>query len=353
MGRRALLSALLTALVGLVFVAPANAVPRSFFGLVPEVGSSDAELARMGQGKVGFYRWPLSWREVERTRGTYDWTATDRLITQLARNGIEPLPTVCCVPAFFHDDLKQPPTGAAEERAWQDFLGAAIARYGRGGDFWTANPTLPQDPITNVQILNEPNSSTFYHPKPDPAQYEHILEISANAIHGVDPSAHILLGGMFGTPHPAEGSAIDAWKFLAKLYQHGAKSSFDAAASHPYSPNLFGIKFQIKKFRKVMKRHHDGGADIWVTEIGWGSKKHVGSALGKGRKGQARMLKKSFRLLKHKRGEWNIHGVGWYTFKDHQAPSFCPWCDAAGLFTSTFEPKPAWKQYVKLTGGTP
>jgi polysaccharide biosynthesis protein PslG len=344
---------MLAALVALIAATPAAAVPRSFYGIVPEIRSSDAELARMGQGKVGFYRWPLSWREVERDRGTYDWTATDSLMTQLAGNGIKPLPIVCCVPSFFHADVRQPPTGTAEEGAWQSFLRAAVGRYGRGGAFWAANPGLPENPITDVQILNEPNSATFYRPNPNPAQYAHLLEISSKAIHEVDPGAYVVLGGMFGTPHPAEGKAIDAWKFLAKLYKRGAKPFFDAAASHPYSPNLSGIRFQIKKFRKVMKRNHDKGADVWVTEMGWGSKKHVGSPLGKGTKGQARLLKKSFRLLKHKRGKWNIHGIGWFTFKDHQSPTFCPWCGAAGLFTQALEPKPAWKRYVKFTGGTP
>ncbi len=352
MGRRTLLGALLAALGTLIVAAPAAAVPPSFYGIVPQVDPPQSEFARMGQGEVGSYRWPLSWRQVEQTKGTYNFTATDNLMTNLATNGIHPLPFVCCVPEFFHSDIKKPPTGSAEEKGWEDFLRATMERYGRGGDFWTENPTLPQQPITDVQILNEPNSSSFYHPKPNPSQYEHLLEISTKAIHDVDPSAYIVLGGMFGTPHPADGKAIDAWKFLSKLYKKGAKGFFDSAASHPYSGNLSGIEFQIKKFRKVMKRNHDSGADVWVTEMGWGSKKHVASALGKGKQGQAKILKKSFKLLKKKRNKWNIHGVMWFTWKDHDDPNFCTWCDSAGLFSKSFAPKPAWKQYVKFTGGT-
>jgi GH35 family endo-1,4-beta-xylanase len=353
MARKTIIAALLAALTALIVAAPAQAVPRSFYGIVPQIGPTHDEFTRMGQGQVGSYRWPLSWRGIEFPKGTYNFNSTDTLMTELATNGMKPLPFVCCPPAFIHEDERKPPTGAADEKAYTEWLTAVMERYGRGGDFWAENPGLPENPITDVQIFNEPNSSTFYHPKPDPAEYEHLLEISAKAIHDVDPGAFIVLGGMFGTPHPADGKAIDAWKFLAKLYKRGAKPFFDAAASHPYSGNLAGIKFQIKKFRKVMKKKHDGGADIWITEMGWGSKKHVASALGKGKKGQARMVKKSFKLLKKKRNKWNIHGIMYFTFKDHDDPEFCTWCDSAGLFTKSFEPKPAWKQYVKFTGGTP
>jgi hypothetical protein len=377
-GRGAFAGALLAAIaavIALILAAPAFAVPRGFYGVVPQTDTvPEAEFARMGTGKVGSFRWPLSWRLVEKSKGTYDWAATDDLMTHLATNGIEPRPFVCCVPEFFHKDIKKPPTGHVEENAWRDFLRAAVRRYGPNGEFWTdpapdpptnppTDPPLPplplksalqDNPITDWQILNEPNSSSFTHPKPDPARYAHLLEISSKAIRDVDPKAYIVLGGMFGTPHPKEppAKAMNAWKFLGKIYKHGAGRFFDAAASHPYARNLDGVGFQIKKFRKVMKRHHDRRADIAVTEMGWGSKKHVASFLGKGKKGQAQMLKRSFRLLKHKRNEWNIHGVMWFTWKDRHDPAFCAWCDSAGLFSKAFKPKPAWKRFVKFTGGS-
>jgi hypothetical protein len=353
--KRAVLAGLLAALVVLVIAPPAAAVPRDFYGIVPETDTSDAEFARMGQGRVGTFRWPLSWGQVEQTKGTYDFTATDELITQLSKNGIEPRPFVCCVPAFFHSDVKQPPTGPAEDAAWQNFLRAVMKRYGRTGEFWAEHPLVPFNPITEVQIGNEPNSSSFNHPGPNPKLYAHILEISSAAIREVDPSAYIVLGGMYGTPHPKVPPAkgINAWKFLNRLYKFGAKNDFDAVASHPYAPNLKKLKKQIKKFRKVLKKHHDKRKDIAVTEIGWGSDKHIKSFLGLGRKGQAKILKKSFKLLRKNRNKWNIHGLMVFTFKDRNDPTFCDWCDSAGLFTESFTPKPAWFQYVKFTGGIP
>ena len=364
MRKNKLLGALLAALVTLVVAAPASAaVPRSFFGVVPQVDPSQAEFARMGKGKVGSYRWPLSWRQVEPTEGTFDWTSTDNLMAELAVNNIKPVPFVCCVPEFIHSDASKPPSRLAGggQVPGLPARGGPALRAERGvldqppvaADPPAGSRRCPNNPIEDWQIYNEPNSSTFYHPQPDPAGYEHLLEISSKAIKDVDPGAYIVLGGMFGTPHPADGNAIDAWKFLGKLYDRGAKPFFDSAASHPYSGNLAGIKFQIEKFRDQMKKHGDAGADIWVTEMGWGSKRHVQSALGKSKKGQAKILKKSFDLLKSKRGKWNIHGAMWFTFKDHDDPNFCTWCDNAGLFSKSFNPKPSWKKFVKFTGGKP
>ncbi len=353
---RAVLGALLAALVVLLFAGSAAAVPRDFYGIVPQTNTPADEFARMGQGKVGAYRWALAWNGIEATQGTYDWSGTDGLITQLSENGIEPRPFVCCVPAFLHANPFVPPTGPTEDAAWQSFLRAAVQRYGPNGTFWAEHPSVPFNPITDWQIGNEPNSSTFNKPGPNPTLYAHILEISSQAIHEVDPGAYIVLGGMYGTPHPEHdqpgGIGIPAWKFLQELYNAGAKNSFDAVAPHPYGHSFKDTKHQVEKFRKVLKKNHDAGKGIMVTELGWSSDNSIPNFLGVGRRGQAKMLKKSFRLLKKKRKKWNIQGVMWYTFTDHYDPTFCEWCDSAGLLTESLTPKPAWRQYVKFTGGS-
>ena len=130
------------------------------------------------------------------------------------------------------------------------------------------------------------------------------------------------------------------------------KESFDGVALHPYSPDVEGIKKQISKMRKVLKKKKDKGTKLWLTEVGWGSKKK--GRLGVGKKKQSKLLKQSFKLLIKKRGRWKIGGVLWYTWRDlpkNESP--CDWCATAGLFnTGGSKAKPAWKQYVKFTGGS-
>jgi hypothetical protein len=91
---------------------------------------------------------------------------------------------------------------------------------------------------------------------------------------------------------------------------------------------------------------------LWLTELGWGCSKK--GRLGVGKKQQAKLLKRSFKLLLKKRAKWKVGGVMWYTGRDlPQSESPCDWCSTAGLFnTSGTKPKPAWKQYDRFTSGS-
>ena len=204
--------------------------------------------------------------------------------------------------------------------------------------------------MNTVQIWNEQNGPKHAH-FPNPGLYAELVKISHEAISSQDPSIEVLLGGMYGTP--TGDGAIKAWKFLKRLYATaGVKESFDGIALHPYEPDLKGIKQQAEKMRKTLKKKKDKGKELWLTEIGWGSKK--GGRLGVGKKKQAKLVKKSFKLLLAKRGKWKVGGALYYTWRDlpgNQAP--CDWCASAGLFNASgSKAKPAWKQFVKFTGGS-
>jgi hypothetical protein len=336
--------------------AAARKAPPEFLGLVPQntVSGSDAE--RMGRGNVGIVRFPLKWEAVEPTDDIFNFATFDRLIGDLAAEGIRPLPTVSGVPAYVDPDpLALPVDNATEKAQWREFVAAVAARYGQGGTYWTTvyptqHPGAAPLPVSTIQIWNEQNGPK-HATNPSPGLYGELVKISHEAITGEDPSAEILLGGMFGSPRG--GGGIKAWKFLKRLYATaGVKESFDGAALHPYSPDVDGIEEQVAKMRKVLKQKKDKGTELWLTEVGWGSKKK--GRLGVGKKQQAKLLKQSFKLLIKKRGKWKIGGVLWYTWRDlpkNEAP--CDWCAAAGLFnTGGTKAKPAWKQYVKFTGGS-
>jgi hypothetical protein len=82
--------------------------------------------------------------------------------------------------------------------------------------------------------------------------------------------------------------------------------------------------------------------------MGWGSGRG-GHPLNQGKKGQARMLNKSFGLLSRKRGAWNITGVNWFTYQDTNSKDVCRFCRDAGLFNVHGEPKPSWRAFKKFT----
>jgi hypothetical protein len=346
--------------VGLAAAGPASArkAPKEFFGVVPQESLSTADFQRMTQANVGTVRFGLSRESVEPADNQFNFLPTDDLVGDIAAAGIRPLPNVSGGPGFGNPNDRVLPVGSAEDQAqWQEFLRVAAERYGPGGEYWT-NPSLfPAQhpgaqpmPVETWQIWNEQNGPK-HAVKPNPRKYAKLVKISHTAITSEAPNAAIVLGGMFGTPKGKGG--IKAWTFLKGLYKSkGVKKAFDGVAIHPYSPDLQGIVKQIKRVRAVLKKKKDRSAGVWLTELGWGSSKK--GRLGVGTKKQAKLLKKSFKVLLQRRGNWKIRGVLWYTWRD--APSAaapCDWCITAGLLgQSGFEPKPAFKQYVRFTGGS-
>jgi len=347
------LAALLLALVGLsTFAARADAGSREFYGVVPEGLStlSGKDFKKMKQGRVGALRFQLSWGNVEGTRDNYNWSTYDSLLTSLAQRGIRPAPFIYGTPGWMNANPAAVPRTAAEKVELEEFLGDVAERYGRGGTFWQINPSLPAKPVLSWQFLNEINSSKFYAPKPKPSQYAGLLKLAHRAITSEDPKAKIILAGMFGTPQ----KGMTAWRYLRGLYKvRKVEAAFDGIALHPYSPNLRGISYQLDKARKELRRAGDSKTPTYITEIGWGSGKG-GNELLKGKRGQAKMVTSSVKLLKKHR-DWKVKQYFYYSFKD-PAKSFgdpCIWCPTAGLFTKTLRAKPSWRAFVKLTGGKP
>lgn len=366
MRRRLGVAALLGALILTLAPAAAPAVSRDFYGVTPirDIGAGDID--RMGQARVGFIRLNLLWRTIEPSPGEYDFANLDAVVGQAARNGIRVMPFPYGTPGWVDKDCsglsesqceRVPPLASDSARsAWQQFLRTVAGRYGPGGSFWQEHPDIPQVPITTWQIWNEPSSPTYWQPKPSAEKYAKLVKLSHAAITDVDPRARVVLAGLFGTPQGDAGSPNVMWKYIGRLYKvKGIEKSFDAIALHPYSPNLAGIEFQIERALDKIKDNKDSGTEIMITEIGWGSDPPSGDKpLIKGPEGQAKMLQKSFKLLRSHRNKWNLGGVVWYAWQD---PGFllegCSFCSSAGLFEEDGAAKPSWQSFVRFTGGTP
>ena len=128
----------LAALAALLFAAPAaGAVRTEFYGIVQ--GQLDTQdRAGMADARIQTARFMLKWRDVERVRGSYDWSERDRLIGGLAVEGIRSVPFVWGSPQWIGNGVPgQPPLSTSGDRlAWQNFLKAAVARYKPGGTYW-------------------------------------------------------------------------------------------------------------------------------------------------------------------------------------------------------------------------
>ena len=344
--------------------APAIAEPPPRpLGVVSQTDPTDAEFEAMRLGGVRAYRWLISWPALQpRADAGPDWEATDRVVASLAENRIAALPFVSGSPCFAVECGREPASRAHRQPpvdspggklAWSRFLAQLVDRYGPDGRFWSANPSLPREPITVWQIWNEQNAPRNFVPAPSVARYAELLATASEAIRSRDPDARIVLGGMFG--NPGGRGAIEGPEFLDSLYRvEGSADHFDAVAVHPYAGDVAGVARQMRRIRDVIDSHGDAATPIWVTELGWGVEADGQGRLVETLPGQARMLSDAFGLLLARAREWNLAGILWYAWRDTlPGRPVCDWCATAGLFDAEGEPRPAWTAYADLAGGEP
>lgn len=325
----------------------------------------------MELGGVGTLRLHVSWAAAEPEPPTllgheYDFAELDAIVLDAARGGIRVLPFVYSTPPWAAQELDgrscavetcyfHAPSTPASRAEWKSFVGALVGRYGPGGALWAENPDVPALAIRAWQVWNEQNSPTFYRPQPNVGDYAALLKTSAEAIRARDPGATVVLGGMFGTPSADRRASPSAWAYLRRLYRiPGAADSFDAIAPHPYASSLAGVKEQVDRMRTEARRAGDRGVQMWITEIGWASGGEA-HPLNKGPVGQARRLRKSFKMLRRRRAALKLKLITWYSWRDDTTTQggTCGWCPYSGLFAENgVDPKPAWGAFTRITGGS-
>jgi hypothetical protein len=374
---RGILGVLVAAVVaGGVVAEPADAKrpSREFFGIVPQTVIEAKDLEQMNHAGIGTMRYMFFWAAIEASPGTYDWSHHDALIREATARGIRIFPTLYGTPGWanmfggVNGCGGCAPSTDATRDAFANFARAAVARYGPGGEFWTPRggycgapalcPYQPAPcgctqplPIHSWQVWNEQNSPKYYKPTPSPNVYAKLVATAGPAIKSVDPTADVVLGGMWGPPDT--DAVIPTAEYLERIYSvPGIEGAFDSIAVHPYSTNLSGMKSQMLDARAVVKRAGDTGVGTWVTELGWASGGPRNDSLVKTPKAQARLLTESYEYLLEKRRAWKIRGITWYAWRD--APpeqTDCAWCPQSGLRNINGAGKPAMRAFRRLSLG--
>jgi hypothetical protein len=358
-----------------LFASAAQAVPATFWGVVPQATPSQEQFQRLQRGGVDSTRVPIDWGAVQPSRGgSFDWSGVDGVVQKAANAGIEVLPFLNGAPAWAvpsvwvpgsNHTVKAPnhlPAAGSAAGAWSAFVKGAVARYGPNGSFWAENPLVPKRPIRTWQIWNEENFKYFV-AKPNPAEYGRLVKLSYTALKSADAGAQVVLGGMFSRPKGGKSTkekpkrAYFASDFLEEMYETtpGIKSKFNGVALHPYTGKYQELTGEIEEVRDVQKAHGDPGKGLWITELGWSSQpppaNPFANIFAKGPAGQVAQLKGAFSLLSSKQALWKLRRVYWFSVDDQ--PGTCNFCDGSGLFAHGFVPKKSWFAYVQFAGGTP
>jgi hypothetical protein len=357
---RSFTTCLLLALTeALLIAAPSDArLPRDFFGVVPQTDLTAADTSRMRRGGIDTVRMPITWPSVQPSPASdFDWSRYDDLIALLSRSHLEVLPVLYGTPRWLAGrESNLPISNRRQRQGWTGFLRAAVERYGPRGEFWSehgreSGDFLPRNPIGTWQVWNEENFFYFTTPA-SPGRYARLLRVSRPAIKGSDPRARILIGGLFGDPRERPPRAMDAATFLTRLYRsRGVKHAFDGVALHPYAADAAELRRLTERIRRVVVRNRDRRAGLYITEMGWGSKRNPRVAFEVGWRPQARELRRAYLYLIRNRRRLNLKQVHWFSWKD--VAKSCGFCDSVGLFRrgQRFRPKPAWHSFVAIARG--
>ena len=209
-------------------------------------------------------------------------------------------------PVFTVAPLDHSGASNLDPEAYATYISTMAKQYGANVAAW--------------EVWNEPDEAEFWGKAGgDPVQYAALLK----AVYPKMPrSTKVFVGGLVG----------NNYDFLAKVYQAGAKGSFDGVATHtdtacsivgPDSfykdPNGAISRWSflgIKSVRDVMVANGDADKPIWITELGWNTSSGLcDSGMWAGQKNAGVTAAEQAEFL----------GMAWHCLKDYPYVENAQW----------------------------
>ncbi|MCW3000025.1 MAG: hypothetical protein JWN65_3574 [Solirubrobacterales bacterium] len=198
------------------------------------------------------------------------WTRTDAIADNLARNDLR-WDALLGFSTPWGGVFPGTTAGPPKVKPFSEYAAAIAGRYGRGGDFWKANPHLPYVPIINYQVWNEPNltaSLTGMEPEP----YANLYAATRTAILAVDPHARVAVGGLVhSSPAPGNGNASP---FLERMFaaRPDLAGHVDAVGLTIYRQSPAQVMTQVAGARRVLDALGERSTPIDIDETGWATR---------------------------------------------------------------------------------
>ncbi|HEX5324672.1 MAG TPA: cellulase family glycosylhydrolase [Capsulimonadaceae bacterium] len=222
---------------------PPPIVPQGFGVNIHFTGAPAKDIDGLAKMGVGWIRMDFLWGGVEKTKGAYDFSAYDTLVTALSAHHIYPLFIL-----DYENPLYGPNSPSTEEdrAAFARFAAAAARHYAGKIILW--------------EIWNEPNIS-FWKPAPNVKDYAALALATAQAIKGADPRATVIAPGM---------STMD-FPFVETCFQAGLLKYIDGVSFHPYrSSNPETAAADYATLRGLIARYAPSGKEIPLISSEWG-----------------------------------------------------------------------------------
>lgn len=232
----------------------------------------------VGDLGVPWVRIPVSWRDLEATKGTYTFTPLDAEIAPLGDFNVKIMFTVSDAPDWARQskDENGPPAD------FNDF-----------GVFMKAMADHYKGVVQAYEIWSEPNLRREWNGRPlSAASYVDLLRHAYNAIKQIDPSIVVVSAGLAPTGVDDGTNALADRSFLAAAYSAGLASVSDAVGVHAEgwvnppdnhcctplpgvsgwnSDRTFFFQDTLLDYHKIIAQAGDSTKLMWVTQFGWGT----------------------------------------------------------------------------------
>ncbi|MGC8873213.1 MAG: BACON domain-containing protein [Chloroflexia bacterium] len=279
-------------LLGSYFALPASARLRpaaqpealSFFGVNGYFTGYERPwsevLALLPTGPAVGMRWTreeFSWANIEYHQGVFDFHIFDPRLQALAEAGYGIIGMLLTTPPWARKPSCAgsywcPPRDPAD---FAHFASVVVERF--DGDGIDDAPGSPR--VAYWEIWNEPN-----HPATWPGtagEYAALLCAAYPAIKGADPTAQVLVGGVYVFDGQSGGPpAYDGLAFLSQVLAAAPEAwdAFDILSIHPFMPDVApdqpGLWEPVTMLSRLQHaldwvQVHSGGKPVWITEVGW------------------------------------------------------------------------------------
>jgi hypothetical protein len=320
-------------------------------GTWPDVNGI-ADLALMGDAKIGLYRARFR-RDRVLTGGTYsEWRQLDQLAREASLRGVTLAPVLIDMPG----ETYTPPKTSTARAGFAAFAQAAAQRYGPNGSFWLGCG-CPKRPVKVWEVWNEPNIAPFWD-IPDPVLYGYLLRDVRVALRKVDPSARIIFGGL-AYPTSYSSTRYDPLAFLRQAIATVGRNGFDALAVHVYRADAASnVNTLIANTVATLRTYGGTQANaprhqLWLNEFGRPTALDNPSTAtderAQSEAAQAAWLDAMLNGLLPHRTDWNLGPVMWYSMRDASSPT-ASWLRQGLRRTNPDDtdagPKPAWNAYT-------
>jgi len=242
-------------------------------GITQDQATSSLQALYKAGGRVG--RADSNWAITEpkapvHGRATYNWTFDDMIVTDMATAHLKWEPTLAFAPRWaevHRSNVLHKKSGKviaylppASNATFASYATAFMKRYGPHGAFWKAHPTLKQEPVTTVEVWNEPDNVNDWGNDINLSDYSRMYEAVRTAVHRVDHSARVMTGGLAWT----ESS-------LPRFLKAFRGKAVDAVAIHPYGATPAASIKIAKDALADMSKAGRGRVPVIANEYGWTS----------------------------------------------------------------------------------